>query len=74
MTANRDRKIDINQEMRNQLGGGGLISQNQINVDRENQLLGQWKHLVKRTSASNLFAAQQPLVTIQPRENQEQSG
>lgn len=68
----RDKKIDLSQEMRNQLGSGGLVSQNQINVNRENQLLGQWKHLVKRASSGSLHGAQQPLVSIGARGNQEQ--
>ena len=55
----RDKKIDISQEMRNQLGEGGLISQNQINLDRENHLLGQWKQLLKTASSNSLLGDQQ---------------
>lgn len=70
--AYRDKKIDLNQEMRMQLGGGGLISQNQINIDRENQLIGQWKVLAKRASSNSLLGA--PLASTESRDNQEQSG
>ena len=48
--------------MRNQLDEGGLMSQNQINLDRENHLLGQWKQLLKTASSNSLLGAQKPLL------------
>ncbi|EFX77076.1 hypothetical protein DAPPUDRAFT_305891 [Daphnia pulex] len=59
----RDKKIDVNQEIRNQLGEGGLVSQNQINIDRENQMIGQWKQLFKKASSGSLVESQQPLAS-----------
>lgn len=57
------KKLDVNQEIRNQLGEGGLVSQNQINIDRENQMIGQWKQLFKKSSSGSLVGSQQPLAT-----------
>lgn len=59
----RDKKIDVNEEIRNQLGEGGLVSQNQINIDRENQMIGQWKQLFKKASSGSLVESQQPLAS-----------
>ncbi|KZS21454.1 Neither inactivation nor afterpotential protein C [Daphnia magna] len=67
----REKKIDVNQEMRDQIGEGGLMSQNQINIDRENQMIGQWKQLFKKSSSNSLLGVQQPLGLAGARDNQE---
>lgn len=71
MIVNREKKIDVNQEMRDQIGEGGLMSQNQINIDRENQMIGQWKQLFKKSSSNSLLGVQQPLGLAGARDNQE---
>ena len=41
-------------EMREVLGDGGIaMSQNRLNMDRENQLIGQWKNVLKSAAATN---------------------
>lgn len=50
------RKVDLKQEMRDALvGGGGLVmSQNRMNIERENQVIGQWQNLLKTATSSAL--------------------
>lgn len=46
--------MDLNMEVREVLGDGGIaMSQNRLNMDRENQLIGQWKNVLKSAAASN---------------------
>ena len=51
---NRGVKVDLNMEMREVLGDGGIaMSQNRLNMDRENQLIGQWKNVLKSAAATS---------------------
>lgn len=61
----RDKnKVDLNKEMLAQLDVGAH-SQNRINMVRENQLLGQWRNLLKEAADR-----QQPNVSVGSWENQ----
>lgn len=62
------KKIDLNEAMREVLvDGSGLVkSQNQINMDRESQMIGQWKNILKNVSAAALKPSSSPTETVKP--------